>query len=195
MKTFIYPTYNDLSLAAANFVTDYIQQNPAALLCFPSGETPTGLLQYLVRYARSGKADFSRCRFVGLDEWVGLGPQDEGSCQHYMYTHFFNPAGIRPNQIQFFDTQVPDLAAECQRIDEYIFKNGPIDLMLIGVGLNGHLGLNEPGVSFDRYSHLQVLDDTTKTVGQKYFKQPTALKEGITLGLQHLMDAKTAHQF
>ncbi len=124
MRTFIHSTYDDRSRAVADFVTDYIQQNPTALLCFPSGETPTGLLQYLVQYAGAGKVNFSRCRFVSLDEWVGLGPHDEGSCEHYMNTHFFSPANIKPEQIQFFDTLAPDLTAECRRIDEYISTNG-----------------------------------------------------------------------
>ncbi|MES1219892.1 MAG: 6-phosphogluconolactonase, partial [Bacteroidota bacterium] len=82
------------------------------------------------------------------------------------------------------------LAQECKKMDEVIFEKGGIDLMIVGVGMNGHIGFNEPGVSFDNYSHVIDLDEMTITVGQKYFKGPVVLKQGITVGLKHLMQSK-----
>lgn len=181
-----------MSKAAASFVVEYVQQKPDALLCFPSGESPTGLLQYLVQYAQAGQVDFSRCAFVGLDEWVGMDENDEGSCGQYMYQHLFIPLGVKPENILFFNAKALDLDAECKRIDAYILKYGPLDIMMVGVGMNGHIGLNEPGVSFDLYAHHMALAEVTKTVGQKYFKRPTDLQEGITLGLKHLQEARVA---
>lgn len=189
MKIFIHPTYDDMSRAVADFITDYIRQKPAALLCFPSGDTPTSILQYLVQYAQAGVVNFEQCSFVGLDEWVGMDQHDEGSCQHYLYTQFLNPAGIKPNQIQIFNARAENVAEECACINEYIARHGPLDIMLVGLGMNGHIGLNEPGVDFAQYAHCQELDAVTKTVGQKYFKNPTHLHAGLTLGLQHLREA------
>lgn len=195
MNIIIRPDYDAMSAATADFITDYVQQHPQALLCFPSGETPTGTLHYLIDYARSGKVDFSRCRFVGLDEWVGLGREEEGSCQHYMYAHFFDPLAIRPEQIIFFNARANDLDQECRRVNDWLNDNGPIDVMLVGVGMNGHIGLNEPGISFDLYAHHASLDPVTKTVGQKYFTKQIQLEEGITLGIKHLREAGIAILF
>lgn len=192
MKIRIYPTYDDMSKATADFIADHIRQKPDSLLCFPSGESPTGTLHYLAAYARSGKADFSRCHFVGLDEWVGMDENDPGSCKHYMYTHLFRPLEIRQEQITFFDAKASKLDKECHRIDAFIFARGPIDLLLVGLGLNGHIGLNEPGVSFDLYSHYIQLAELTKHSAQKYFTSDTRLEQGITIGIKHMLEAKTA---
>ena len=81
---------------------------------------------------------------------------------------------------------------ECTDMDEFIRQRGGIDLMIVGVGRNGHIGFNEPGVRFEQYSHVVDLDETTQTVGQKYFREETTLTQGITLGLQHLMEARKA---
>jgi 6-phosphogluconolactonase/glucosamine-6-phosphate isomerase/deaminase len=75
-------------------------------------------------------------------------------------------------------------------MDKVIVENGGIDLMLVGVGMNGHIGFNEPGVSFDLYAHVAKLDETTTSVGQKYFREATELRQGITLGLKHLLESK-----
>jgi glucosamine-6-phosphate isomerase len=187
-----YDSYNAMSKAAADFIAQHITSKPNSLLCFPSGESPTGTLQYLVDYAQAGKLDFSLCRFVGLDEWVGMDERDQGSCTHYMYSHLFSPLQLKPEQIIFFNAQARDLDGECKRIDEYIFANGPIDILMVGLGLNGHIGLNEPGISFDKYSHHSPLDIVTKNTAQKYFSADTKLHEGITLGIRHMMESKMA---
>ena len=89
-----------------------------------------------------------------------------------------------------FNALSENLAQECETADKAIVENGGIDLMLVGVGLNGHIGFNEPGVSFDLYAHVAGLDEMTTSVGQKYFKETTELKQGITLGLKHLLESK-----
>lgn len=192
MKVNIYESKDAMSKATADLLVDQIRQKPDSLLCFPSGESPTIILNYLVKYGLEGHVDFSHCRFVGLDEWIGMDENDQGSCKHYLYSNFFNPLKINKEQIFFFDglTENPD--EECERIDQYILQNGPIDLILVGLGMNGHIGLNEPGVDFNSYAHVTALDPVTVEVAQKYFEKTTALTGGITLGLQHLMEAKVA---
>lgn len=181
-----------MSSATAELVVKQIQQKPDSVLCFPSGDTPTGLLKLLVEYSRQGKVDFSKCEFVGLDEWVGMDKSDKGSCQHYMYEQFFIPSKISPSKITFFNAKAKDLKTECKQVDQFIFDHGGLDLVIVGVGLNGHIGLNEPGASFDSYCHFINLEDTTKNVAQKYFTGSTVLSQGITLGIKHMLEAKTA---
>jgi glucosamine-6-phosphate deaminase len=181
-----------MSRATADFIADQITQHPGSLLCFPSGDTPTGTFKLLVDYARSEKIDFSQCRFVGLDEWVGMDRHIPGSCQHYMYAHLFEPLKIPAAHIVFFNARAKDLDAECKRIDQFIFAHGAIDLLVVGVGVNGHVGLNEPGASVNSYSHHIQLEESTKAGAQKYFSGTQILREGITIGIKHMLQAKTA---
>jgi glucosamine-6-phosphate isomerase len=182
--------YDSMSLAAANFVAAAVKRNPKCILTLPSGDTPTKTLKNLVVMAERGEINFQQTHFVGLDEWVGMDRFSEGSCQHYIYGNFFHPVKIRAEQITFFDAKASDLMVECKNVDDHIKKNGPIDLVLVGVGVNGHIGLNEPGTPFTSLCHTIDLEDTTKSVAQKYFQGSQALQEGITLGISHIMNAK-----
>ena len=192
MNLLICESYDALSKTAADMVVEQLKQKPASLLCFPSGESPTGMLKYLVNYGIEGKADFSKCFFIGLDEWLGMSSNSEGSCSHYLYAHFFSPLNIDPAKITLFNGLAADPETECERINSYLAAYGPIDMMIVGVGLNGHLGLNEPGADPEARAHVNDLDPLTVTVAQKYFAGETYLTHGLTLGLKNLQEAKTA---
>lgn len=107
----------------------------------------------------------------------------------FMYDHLFGPLNIREDQIVFFDGKV-DLLEESARIDGYLKKTGAIDFLLLGMGMNGHLGLNEPGTAFDLHSHAAELDSVTAATAKKYFKGPSNLLRGITIGMRDIADAK-----
>ena len=186
----IYKDYEALSLAAAERVENLLAKKPDAVLCLPSGSTPRGMFRILAEKSKAGEVDFSKCTFVGLDEWVGMGPEDEGSCRFWIDRDFLHPIGFRADQIIYFDAKNDDLPGECARVNQAIAALGGLDLMVLGVGMNGHLALNEPGTSFDSYAHLSTLDPITAEVGQKYFTKHTPLTEGITLGLRHAREAK-----
>jgi len=190
MKLIITKDYDEMSRTAADLVIEQVKQKPASLICFPSGDSPAGMFKCLVADAQNGKVDFGQCYFVGLDEWVGMGKDDDGSCTQFLNEHFFGPLNIRPPQVKFFDAKAADLDAACRDIDTFIRQYGPLDMMIVGIGMNGHIGLNEPGTDFNLYAHHAPLDPVTITVGQKYFKKETLLTEGITLGLKHLQEAK-----
>lgn len=177
--------------AAARLILARVRQKPGSLICLPSGDTPTGILRELVAASREGRADFGQCRFVGLDEWTGLNGKDAGSCRHYLDDSFFFPLRILPEQIAFFDGSAVDLADECERINRYIGQYGPIDVAMVGVGVNGHVGLNEPGTDRGLYAHVSELQDQTKQVAEKYFSEKVTLTNGITLGPRHLLESGT----
>ncbi|MFL5788251.1 MAG: glucosamine-6-phosphate deaminase [Flavisolibacter sp.] len=179
-----------MSRTTADFIADCIMHKPASLICLPSGESPTGTLQYLVQYGKEGKVNFSQCKFMGLDEWGGIDTNKEGSTRHYLFTHFLSPLKINSEQYMFFDPNAQDLDEECRRIDEYIKNNGPIDVMLVGIGMNGHIGLNEPGCDFNSYSHHGALDAVTKVTAQKYFSNEQSLEEGLTLGIMNILESR-----
>jgi glucosamine-6-phosphate isomerase len=192
MKISVYDDYDVMSNAAAELVSQQLAAKPDSVLCFPSGDSPTGTLKYLVDWANEGKIDLSQCFFVGLDEWVGMDENDVGSCKYYLKTNFFSKLNIAPERITMFDAKAEDLEAECERMNTFIAGKGGLDIMMVGIGMNGHIGLNEPGTPFDLYAHLSELDPITVQVGQKYFQKETALTQGITLGLKHFTEAKQA---
>jgi glucosamine-6-phosphate isomerase len=190
METRIFNDYEELSQAAADQVIDLLMQKPTAVICMASGNTPLGTCQQIVRKAIAEKIDFSVCSFIGLDEWVGVPKENTGSCSFFFNNNLFTPLHISAAQIFLFDAMATDLDRQCKKMDDAIESRGGIDLMVVGIGMNGHIGFNEPGVSFDLFSHVINLQETTKTVGQKYFSSAANLSQGITLGLGHLMNSK-----
>ncbi len=192
MKLKIFETYDLLSSAAAQKIISTITQKPNAVLCLAAGNTPLKTYQVVAQQCKEMKIDFSKVHFIGLDEWVGIGPENSGSCQYFLRNNIFEPLAINPNNIHLFNAASKNLKAECSSMDEMIVDLGGIDLMLVGIGMNGHIGFNEPGVSSKSRSHVLALDETTQKEGQKYFTQKMALKQGITLGLKNVAEAKTA---
>jgi len=182
-----FPDYEALSEATANLIIEVLKQKPFALICIASGDTPLGVCKFL---AKADKKLFEKCTFVGLDEWVGMDENDEGSCKYGIYQNLLIPLNFPLERIKYFDAKSENLAAECQKINEFIESHGGLDVMLVGVGLNGHIALNEPNTPFDVYAHVSELEEVTKSVGQKYFTKETILTQGITLGLAHLQEAK-----
>jgi glucosamine-6-phosphate isomerase len=191
MKQIIYDSYEELSTKTAEMIADIIRDKPDALLCFPAGETSVGTFEHLIKLNKSGKISFKKCRIVGLDEWAHLGEMKKENCFSFLKKHLFDHIDYSPENMCFFDGESEDLIGECAKTDAFLKEYGPIDMMLLGAGMNGHLGLNEPGTPFDLYSHIVVLDETTRKVGQKYFSGGVTLSAGISLGIQYILESKT----
>jgi len=191
MKTVIFENEEQFAIRSAEMIASIITAKPDLLLCFPAGETSVSTYAELVRMHKAGKISFKQCRIVGLDEWSNLGEMSRDNCYYFLKRHFFDHIDFLPENFCFFNGETEDLEQECLKTDEFISKYGPIDMILLGAGMNGHLGLNEPGTPFDLYSHIVKLDDTTKNVGQKYFTGTVALTAGVTLGIRHILESKT----
>lgn len=190
MEIKIYKDYEALSATAADEIISLVKNKPNAVLCLASGDTPRLTCTRTVDKAEKEKIDFSGCTFIGLDEWVGVPPDNEGSCHYFFQKHLLGPLKIPAANIHLFDALSDDLDKQCRTMDEAIAAKGGIDVMIVGIGMNGHIGFNEPGVSFDNYSHHISLDPITLSVGKKYFATAIKLGKGITLGLKHLMQTK-----
>lgn len=190
MNYHVFDDYEALSEHASEFILNYVRQKPTATICVASGETPLLTFQKIVAKAQPG--DFDQATFVGLDEWVGISPDNPGSCRSYIDGPLIKPLGIPAERVSFFDSLTDDLTAECNRVNEFIASRGGLDVIMVGIGMNGHLGLNEPGTSFETYAHVSDLEEVTASVGQKYFESNTPLTQGITVGLRHLLEAKVA---
>src|SRR5690606_17056187 len=158
-------------------------------LCLAAGDTPRLAYRLLSDIVQKEMIDCSGLTFIGLDEWIGIPSDNPGSCSHFLHTHLFGPLGIKHSQVRLFDVTQPDLVRECTSMNEYVRSKG-IDMMVVGVGMNGHIGFNEPGVREDLEAHVADLDDTTRAVGQKYFSTHTTLSKGITLGLRQMLQSR-----
>lgn len=190
MKIVVADNYELMSAKVADTIAEIVKPVASPLVCVASGDSPKGLYKEWKEQNTNGKIDVHTWNFLGLDEWIGLGADDEGSCRFMLNRDLFFPLDIKQEKICCFDGLTKDGAAECNRIENYIHQRGGINVIILGLGMNGHIGLNEPGTSPTLHSHVSEIHATTKQVGQKYFSQPQQLTKGITLGIATIMQAK-----
>jgi len=181
-----------LAQSAASKILNLVSTKPRAVICIASGDTPRLTNKYIAEGARTRQIDFSQVQFISLDEWVGIPATNTGSCYYFLEETIFEPLKIPAAHIHFFNSTASDLAAECERINQIIIQLGGIDCLVVGIGMNGHIGFNEPGTSSNLSAHVIELDPVTQQVGQKYFSASTPLKKGITLGLAQFMQSRMA---
>ncbi|MBW7573138.1 glucosamine-6-phosphate deaminase [Caproiciproducens faecalis] len=188
-KTIICDDFEAMSQHCADLICEAVKAKPGLLLCLAAGNTAIRTYQILKERSDSGQTDFSKAEFVELDEWLDLNDESE-NCTSFMFKNFYGPLHIEDSKIHLFDIHAKDMEDECKKIDRIIFERNGIDFMLLGLGMNGHLALNEPGSSFESYAKVVTLDPVTQTVGQKYFSKPIRLSRGVTLGIRHILDAR-----
>lgn len=190
MKLKRFKNYEELSEFAASEIANSIKNKPSLVLCLASGDTPKLTVDLLVKKLKEEDIDHSKITFIGLDEWVGLPPTNTGSCHYFFKNKLIYPLHLKPSQHFLFNALADDLENECLKMDKFIDERKGIDIMVVGIGMNGHIGFNEPGSSFDKLSHVIGLDEVTKSVGQKYFSEQMQLSKGITIGFKQLLNAK-----
>lgn len=191
MQINVSKNYDELCKKVANFIVDEIKELSSPLLCLAGGDTPIGVYKNFIELSQTGRADFKNTEFIGLDEWVGLDGLDFGSCRFTLDKSLYLPLDIEESKIHFFNGKTEQLLRQCDETNQFLEKNGPIDLSLLGIGMNGHLGFNEPGSSLESVCRVISLDETTQSIGQKYFETPQELKQGITLGLKQILETRT----
>ena len=180
-------TLAELNELASETIIHELQQNPQSLVCAATGNTPTGVYQKLVEKKKN--VILSGLRFIKLDEWYGLGINDEGSCEKYLHEHLFNPLGISNKQYIAFDGKADNPGKELQNVDNYLDEHGPIDLCILGLGKNGHIAFNEPADILQPRAHMSPLSSTSlehtmiKSTGEP-------IKYGMTLGMTDILQSK-----
>ncbi|WP_336514448.1 glucosamine-6-phosphate deaminase [Pollutibacter soli] len=190
MQLSIHATYEEMSQKAAEAVIRLAETLTEPLICFPSGNTPVLFLQNIVNHFKE-KNETPNWYFISLDEWLGVPATEKGSCRQFLDEHFFQPLSIPENRIFFFDGLSPDPEAECRKAEQWLDIRGNIKICVLGLGQNGHLGLNEPGSDFGLKMQIVSLTESTIVGGRKYFSNPVELNSGITLGLATIMNAGT----
>ncbi|MEI6088259.1 MAG: glucosamine-6-phosphate deaminase [Bacteroidota bacterium] len=190
MQIIISKDFESLSVNAALAITEIMTNKSNPLICVASGDSPSGIYKNIVASVKQKELDINQWHFLGLDEWVGLNGADEGSCRWHLNREIFNPLNIQEESICFFDGASNNLEQECAITESYIQNNGGIEIAILGLGMNGHIGMNEPQTPISSRSHVIELDAITIEVGQKYFNKPQPLTKGITLGIATLLEAK-----
>ena len=180
----------DAAKEASRLIAAHITAKRGALVTLAAGFTPLAAYQELVAMQSRGQVDLTSARYVGLDEWVGLGENDKGSCIFTMNGAFYQPAGIPKENIRVFDGTAKDVCAEAQALNAYMEASEGLSLAVLGIGINGHVGFNEPGNPLRGQFSLTPLSAVTQAVGRKYFSGKVAPKTGATLTLNALMAAK-----
>ena len=190
MNIIVTQDYDDLSYKAARHAAIFINNNPGALICFAAGDTPLGTFRELVVMHDRGEVDLSSVYYVGLDEWVGLGIDDAGSCIKVMHDAIYD--FVPKENVLMFDGLDPDTEGQCRKTEAWIEKHSGIGYTLLGIGMNGHIGFNEPGTPDVEGCFTVVLDDTTKSVSKKYFGKERPVTTGITIGWRTLYNTREA---
>lgn len=165
------------------------------VLGLPTGRSPLNFYRELVALYARGELDLSRATTFNLDEFLGLPPEDPTSFRAYMERHLFRHVNLAPERINCFDGSAPDAEAECTRYDAAVAAAGGLDLVVLGIGPNGHIAFNEPGESLQATCHRVLLSRETRQtlaplVGDDASKVPMA---ALTLGVAPLIQARQAH--
>lgn len=179
--------------AAAAEVAGQVKARPDSVLGLATGNTTAPLYAALVAMIRRGEVDFSRVTTFALDEYVGLPRDHRATCWSRLQREFYGQAALPTDHINHPDTQAADLAAECRAYEERLARCGGVDLQLLGIGENGHLGFNEPGTPFDSLTHIAEITRESMLVRQASYapgeRQP---HQGLTLGLKTIVQARRA---
>lgn len=190
MKTIIVENYQELSERAAVLVADEIKNNKQAVLGLATGSTPEGMYARLVKMFQLGTVDFSGVVTFNLDEYAGLSPDHLQSYHYYMQHHLFDHINITQENTYIPCCDDRDVSEFCREYDHAISEAGGIDLQILGIGGNGHIGFNEPGRSLSVYTHLVELTEDTIKANSRFFNNPQEVpRQAITMGMGSILQA------
>ena len=183
--------YNDMSRKAANIISAQVIMKPHAVLGLATGSTPVGAYKQLVEWYNKGDLDFANVTSVNLDEYKGLSPENDQSYRYFMNTNLFNHVNINKERTFVPNGLEPDSEKACAAYNEIIRSVGGIDLQLLGLGHNGHIGFNEPAPEFPKETHCVALTESTINANSRLFDSADDVpREAYTMGIGTIMAAK-----
>lgn len=191
MRIYVTEDYNAMSRRVASILAAQVLLKPDCVLGLATGSTPVGAYKQLVEWYKKGDLDFAQVRSINLDEYVGLAPTHDQSYRYFMQSNLFDHVNIVPANTNVPNGLAEDAAEECRRYNEVIHTLGPIDLQLLGMGHNGHIGFNEPAETFELETHVVDLTDTTIQANARFFASADEVpRQAMTMGIQTIMQAK-----
>lgn len=183
--------YEEMSSVAAAMVSGQVMLKPDSVLGLATGDTPLGMYKNLIKQFEQGKIDFSEITTFNLDEYYGIPKTNCQSYYYYMMDNFFQHTNIKRENINIPDGMAEDILKECESYENRIKKANGIDLQILGIGVNGHIGFNEPDVNFEAETHLVILDEKTIQSNARFFESieevPT---KAISMGIKTIISSR-----
>jgi galactosamine-6-phosphate isomerase len=189
MKITKFSDYASMSVHASQIIIDDLTNKKDLRLGAATGGSPTGMYAELAKSFQNNPVLFDHLQVIKLDEWGIIPMSHPDSCQSYLKQHLLGPLNVSLERYQEFDTNNPDLFAECKRVQDSIDQNGPLDIVILGLGKNGHIGFNEPAESLQVDCHKAILAEST-IQHDPALSQGTEPAFGLTLGLRSILQAK-----
>lgn len=191
LKVYCAEDYKGMSRKAAAIIAAQIVAKPESVLGLATGSTPIGTYENLVSWYENGDLDFSQIMSVNLDEYKGLSGDNDQSYRYFMNKHLFSKVNINVNNTFVPNGLEPDSEKACAEYKEIIRKSGGIDLQLLGLGHNGHIGFNEPCDEFEKETHCVDLKESTIEANKRFFESEADVpRQAYTMGIQNIMQAK-----
>ncbi|MFP5110757.1 glucosamine-6-phosphate deaminase [Bacillaceae bacterium C204] len=191
MKIIEVQDYQQMSRRAAEYIIKKVVQNPSINLGLATGGTPIGTYKCLIEDHQKSGTSYQKVTTFNLDEYIGLSGDNENSYRYFMDNQLFNYININKANTNVPSGIAADFQEECKRYEDLITKHGGIDLQILGIGSNGHIGFNEPGTSFSSKTHIVELEESTIQANARYFNRieevPT---KAITMGISTIMKSK-----
>ncbi|MEG0379801.1 MAG: glucosamine-6-phosphate deaminase, partial [Eubacterium sp.] len=191
MKIYRAKNYEDLSRKAANIVSAQVIMKPDCTLGLATGSTPEGLYAQLVKWYKNGDLDFSEVHSINLDEYKGLPGDHPQSYRYFMNKHLFDHVNIDKDNTQLPNGMEEDAEKECQRYNQILADSDGIDLQVLGLGHNGHVGFNEPSDAFEKETHCITLTESTIAANSPYFGSAEEMPHyAYTMGIKSIMQSE-----
>ena len=191
MRVYVGKDYEEMSRIAANVLSAQVTMKPDCVLGLATGSTPIGTYKVLIERCKNGDLDFSKVKSINLDEYVGLSGEHDQSYRYFMNTNLFDHINIDKANTNVPNGLAEDVDAECARYNEVINTLGPIDIQVLGMGHNGHIGFNEPSDIFELETHKVDLAQTTIDANARFFASADEVpRQALTMGIKTIMQAK-----
>lgn len=183
--------YYSMSRMAANIISAQIIMKPKCVIGLATGSTPLGTYAQLIEWYKKGDLDFREVTTINLDEYKGLSPENDQSYRYFMNKNLFDHINIDKTNTHVPNGLEPDSEKACAQYNEIIKSSGGVDLQLLGLGNNGHIGFNEPGEAFEKETHCVKLSESTVNANSRFFENIDEVpKEAYTMGIKSIMQAK-----
>ncbi len=191
MKTIICKTYEEMSKVAADEISSLVKKNPACTLGFATGSTPVGLYRELIKKYENGTLDLSSVTTFNLDEYYPIAKENDQSYDYFMHKNLFDHVNINPDRINIPNGSADDPEKECAEYEKKLEENGAVDLQILGIGQNGHIGFNEPGDALYASTHMTFLTESTISANARFFEHENDVpKKALTMGIGSILKAK-----
>ena len=191
MKVLVFDTYDEMSFAAAEIMADVIKEKPQCVLGLATGSTPVGMYDCLAEKCSSGELDFSLVKTVNLDEYYPIAPDNKQSYRYFMNENLFSKVNIKleNTRVPAGDADDPDI--ECAEYEKYIDSLGGIDIQVLGIGQNGHIGFNEPDSFLYTDTHVTGLTESTMQANARFFSEDEVMPtKALTMGMGSIFKAR-----